>query len=263
MKKIAFCFLIYDIINHEELWNLFFQNVDTNKYNIYIHYKSNKPLKYFEKYKLNNCIETEYATYTLSLAYNILFREAYQDIDNYKFIILSGACVPFKNFNFIYNKLTMDNFGYFNICPQSQCFPMCNCLINKIKTQLISKSHSWFILNRILVEQLCFDKDDILKTYYFNIHASEEYFYYTFIKILNLENNIITTLNSSNDGTTFTNWKGTDYKYPCNNGLKNYAYITEDELYYLMNSKCLFGRKFNKECTSLYNSKYIDFIQST
>ena len=41
MKKIAFCFLIYDIINHEELWNIFFQNVDTNKYNIYIHYKFN------------------------------------------------------------------------------------------------------------------------------------------------------------------------------------------------------------------------------
>ena len=34
MKKIAFCFLIYDIINHEELWNIFFKNIDTNKYNI-------------------------------------------------------------------------------------------------------------------------------------------------------------------------------------------------------------------------------------
>ena len=52
MKKIAFCFVIYDIINYEELWNMFFQNVDTNKYNIYIHYKTNTPLKYFEKYKL-------------------------------------------------------------------------------------------------------------------------------------------------------------------------------------------------------------------
>ena len=49
MKKIAFCFLIYDIINHEELWNIFFKNVDANKYTIYIHYKFNKPLKYFEK----------------------------------------------------------------------------------------------------------------------------------------------------------------------------------------------------------------------
>ena len=44
MKKIAFCFLIYDTINHEELWNNFFKNVDPAKYNIYIHYKYNKQL---------------------------------------------------------------------------------------------------------------------------------------------------------------------------------------------------------------------------
>jgi hypothetical protein len=30
--------------------------------------------------------------------------------------------------------------------------------------------------------------------------------------------------------------------------LKNYSFITEDELLYLLGSKCLFGRKFNKEC---------------
>jgi len=39
-----------------------------------------------------------------------------------------------------------------------------------------------------------------------------------------------------------------DYKYPSTRGLKNYSSITEDELLYLMNSKCLFGRKFNKDC---------------
>ena len=31
------------------LWNTFFENIDENKYTIYIHYKNNKPLKYFEK----------------------------------------------------------------------------------------------------------------------------------------------------------------------------------------------------------------------
>ena len=63
MKKVAFCFLIYDVINHEELWNIFFKNVDTNKYTIYIHYKFNKPLKYFEKYKQlqTRCSRTTYS----------------------------------------------------------------------------------------------------------------------------------------------------------------------------------------------------------
>ena len=62
-------------------------------------------MKYFEKYKLNNCIETKYEDQTIPLAYNVLFREAYKDTDNYKFQILSGSCVPMKSFDFIYNKL--------------------------------------------------------------------------------------------------------------------------------------------------------------
>ena len=89
------------------------------------------------------------------------------------------------------------------------------------------------------------------------------HFYYTFIKILNLENEIIITPNLANDATTFTNWEGMDYKYPSNRGLKNYTSITEDELLYLMNSNCLFGRKFSWECIRyLCNKKYIEFITS-
>ena len=38
-KKIAFCFLIYDTINQEEVWNNFFKGIDPKKYTIYIHYK--------------------------------------------------------------------------------------------------------------------------------------------------------------------------------------------------------------------------------
>jgi len=263
MKKIAFCFLIYDEINHEELWNIFLKNVDKNKYNIYIHYKFNKPLKYFEKYKLNNCIETKYEDYTIPLSYNILFREAYKDSDNYKFQILSGSCIPMKSFDFIYNKLISDNYGYLNVCPQSQCFPNCDYLLKKMDKKFISKSHNWFIFNRKLVKKLCFDKDNILKKHYKKIYAPAEYFYYTFIKILDLENEIITTENIANDATTFTNWEGMDYKYPSSNGLLNYTSITDDEILYLLNSKCLFGRKFNKECITLLNNKnYIDFIMS-
>ena len=43
-KKIALCFLIYDKINHEQIWYDYLKNIDPNKYNIYIHYKTNKPL---------------------------------------------------------------------------------------------------------------------------------------------------------------------------------------------------------------------------
>ena len=263
MKKIAFCFLIYDVINQEELWNIYFKNIDSNKYNIYIHYKSNKKLQYFDKYKLKNCIETKYADKSISLANNILFKKAYEDEENYKFIILSNSCIPLKSFNYVYDKLTADNNGYINVCPSEQCFPNCNSLLNVIKKEFISKSSSWFIFNRKLVENLCIDKDNIINEYYNTIYAPEEHYYYTYIKILNLENEIITTENVADGATTFTNWQGMDYKYPSKRGLKNYSNISRDELLYLLNSKSLFGRKFTRECIgSLCNKTYIEYIKS-
>ena len=259
--KIAFCFLIYDIINHEELWNLFFQNVDTNKYTIYIHYKFNKPLKYFEKYKLNNCIETKYVDVTVIHAHRLLFKKAY-DEGCYKIISLSQSCIPFKSFDYIYNFLTRDDFGHFNITPQKQCFPNCNSLINYYGQNVIQKSSNWFILNRKTCESILrYDKQNI-DNEYGSIYAPEEIYFITNIFYNNLQDLIITTPNLSNDATTFTNWEGMNYKYPSNRGLKNYTYITNDELLYLINSKCLFGRKFNKECISLFVKEYFECIIS-
>jgi len=251
MKKIAFCYLIYDIINQEELWNNFFKNINKDKYNIYIHYKTNKELKYFNKYKLNNCINTNYTDQTIIHAYNILFKTAYElDNDNYKFIIISQSCIPLKSFDYIYDHLTKDNKGYFNECPVIQCYPNCNNLLNYIDKQYISKSHNWFILNRELILYLAYIEHDIIDILYNDIYAPAEYFYYTFIKKNNMENHICITNNLSIDATTFTYWKGMDYVFDdiTLNGLKNYSNINLIELEYLLNSKSLFGRKFEYNC---------------
>jgi hypothetical protein len=261
MKKIAFCFLIYDIINHEELWNIFFKNVDTNKYNIYVHYKTNKPLKYFEKYKLNNCIETKYADITLVLAQNVLMSEALNDTDNKHFIFISNSCIPFKSFDHVYLNLN-EKYSYFNIAPQMHCFPRCNNTLNFIDKKYIQKAAQWCILNRKHAE-LMVNSTDYIKWFNYSNTVADEHCYITKIFYEKLEDEIITTLNVSNDATTFTNWQGTSYKYPSNRDLKVYSYITEDELLYLLNSKCFFGRKFNRECiTTLINKKYIDCITS-
>ena len=147
MKKIAFCFLIYDSINLEEIWNLFFRNVNENKYNIYIHYKNNKPLKYFEKYKLNNCIPTEWGGLSIVHAQNLMLKEAMNDEDNEHFIFISNSCVPLKNFHHVYNSLNKE-YSYFNICKPAVCFPKCAPTLNMIKHEFIQKSHQWCILNR-------------------------------------------------------------------------------------------------------------------
>ena len=103
-------------------------------------------------------------------------------------------------------------------------------------------------------------KNEYLK-WFSNTTASDEHCYITNIFYNNLENEIIIPL-VTNDATTFTNWYGMDYKYPSDKSLKNYQYISNEELLYLLNSKCFFGRKFNVNCEGLNNQEYINFITS-
>ena len=263
MKKIGFCFLIYDTITHEEIWNIFFSNIDTTKYSIYIHYKNNMPLVYFEKYKLKNCLETKYADVSLIHAYNMLFKTAFDDGCD-KMILVSQSCIPFKSFNYIYDFLTKDSLCHFNITPHSQCFPRCTTLLKYYDRAHIQKSSNWFILNRKACELVISSTVERINEEYTSIYAPEEHYYIMKLFVNNLQGELCTTPNLANQATTFTNWEGMDYKYVSTNGLKNYSSISEEELVYLLESPCLFGRKFSRECClSLFNDKYLTSISST
>ena len=63
-------------LGHEELWHKFLENIDKSKYSIYIHFKKDIPLKYFNKYKIRNCIETKWGEVSLVLAQNVLLKHA-------------------------------------------------------------------------------------------------------------------------------------------------------------------------------------------
>jgi len=258
MKKIAFLFLIYDEINHEDIWRHFFQNVPEDKYNIYIHYKSAKPLKYFEKYKIKNCVETTYGTTTIMKAFNALLRHALEDTDNEHFILLSGSCIPFKSFDYIYQNLDA-NYSYFNIAPHAACFPRCNNALNYLEKGFIQKASVWCILNKKHSNIMLQEEENYMK-WFDGCDNSDEHCYITTIFHNNLQNEIITTPNIAKDATTFVNWQGMDYRYPSYFGLKNYSIISKEELVYLLQSKSLFGRKFNKDCRSLYMKEYLDII---
>ena len=251
MKKLGFCFLIYDKINNEELWYNWFKNVDNEKYNIYIHYKENVVLKYFNNYKLKNCIETKYSDVSVINAHNLLFKKAYND-DCYKIISLSQACIPLKSFNHVYSFLTNNDKGYFTLSlNQAGVFPRCNSVINYYGGKNVFKSSNWFILNRNISKNIIFNNPDSIIKIWKDVSCPEEHYFITEIFKNNLESEIITKTNLPTSTTTFANWKNMNYPFPTSSSRKrpkNYDSINFDEIQYLLNESCLFGRKFDVNC---------------
>ena len=254
-KKIAFCFLIYDKINQEDLWYKWLKNVDKNKYNIYIHYKENKPLKYFEKYKLQNCIETCWGCLSVVLAQNLILKEALKDPLNQHFIWLSGACIPIKSFNYVYNYLDAGK-SYYNIMLDEQVFPRANYALNYIEKNKIKKANMASIINRKHAE-LFVNNEDNIKKWFKNINNVDEHAYISLLYHYNLENELILTDNLAAGAIIFAQWSNMENYKIFNKSIKEndytYKYICPEELEYLINSDSLFARKFLPECKGLHN----------
>ena len=245
--KLAFLFLIYDKINCEELWYTFFKNVDPNKYSIYIHYKDNVQLKYFEKYKLTNCVNTSWGDISLVHAQNLLLNSAIKDPLNRHFIFLSNSCIPLKSFDNIYNLLDI-NYSYFAMCDQTHCFPRCNEVKQYLSIDNIQKSSQWCILNR--KHSLIMINDNEVIKYFKNIFAADEHVYITLIYKNNLQNEIISSYK-----TTYTDWSSGQ--------IMSYNTITTSLLNSLLNSQHLFGRKFNEKCqNTIMCNNYINYISN-
>jgi len=281
MNKIAFLFLIYDAINHEHLWFNFFNGIAKTKYNIYIHYKMDDNLEFFNEYKIykSKTIDTRYADISIVKAQNVLLREALKDKDNKHFIFLSGSCIPLKSFKYIYNYLD-PRYSYFHIAGSEDCFPDCEVALKYIPKEHIKKSAQWSILNRRHAELLANStksanaatattaaKDYLL--WFKDTYAPDELCYISYLSYIyntSLDKEIIaTSYNSPPEmATTFANWEDMNYKYVSDRELKNYKSISEEELEHLLKSPCLFGRKFKPSCYYSLNKRfYYDVIRDS
>jgi hypothetical protein len=250
-KKIAFCFLIYDEVVHEDLWVNFFKGVDPEKYRIYVHYKTNKPSVFFDQYKLKNCIETKYCHITICQAHNLLIEEALKDPEVFKTINLSQSCIPLKTFDHIYNELITTEASVFNKAPDFQVFPRCDSVLKYLKREDVKKSSNWFILNREHA-RLCVEAVEYYE-YMKDVYCPEEHFFITVVHVKGGNVPVMYTPNLADGATTFTNWDDMkEYKYVSSDGLKNYAEISQEEIDYLLTRPCLFGRKFLKGCRVAY-----------
>jgi len=107
MDKIAFMFLLYDKIQHQELWEKFFSE-DPNKerHTIYSHPKliTKKTPQWIVENKVKT-VKTDWCSENLVKALCQMLKEALKDKSNKYFALLSGACIPLLTFNKTYKKI--------------------------------------------------------------------------------------------------------------------------------------------------------------
>ena len=262
MKKLAFLFLIYDEINQEELWHKYFRKIDKAKYNVYIHYKYNKPLEYFEACKIDETVQTDYADLSLVKAQNTLLREALKDTENERFIFLSNSCVPLKKFDYIYNELFAKDLCFFNMAREGHIFEngRGDKLAKYFGKENVKKASQWSILTREIAQDLA-ESDDLLESLYESGKKglADEYFYISYLYFLNKQSCIHSFHYEVVNCTTFEYWNDREYisdgeftsTHPpeWERRLKTFYDISDKELLFLFHAPCLFGRKFSRDCT--------------
>ena len=106
---IIFCFLTYNDIVPLKYWNIFFENIDSNKYEVWIHPKySINSIKYKFPIKIiKNKINTvEKSDISIVKATIQLFKESFENTKGTHFIFCSQNCIPLYNFQFYENFLS-------------------------------------------------------------------------------------------------------------------------------------------------------------
>jgi hypothetical protein len=139
-QKLAFCFLLYDTIEHEELWENFLEG-HSNKYNLYSHPKmiTEQTPDWIKRGKVRT-IQTGWCEESLVFAYLMMVKKGLEDRTNKYFCIVSGTCIPLYAFNKVYAKV----FKY----PQSRLYFIPKKRATVFEGETLNPHSQWMILNR-------------------------------------------------------------------------------------------------------------------
>lgn len=170
--KIAFLFLLTKDPNKIELWEKYFENIDNELYNVYIHNDKNNLKKNFlnSKKKIVQSSPTSWGC--IIDAYFQLFRAAlHDDRDNKFFVIISESCIPIKSFHNLYNYLIRYNKSLIEVWEKKKYDTDV-----RLKTNNNHIKHSAFwILKRNIIEILM-KNEHRLKKIYNRFLVGEEFF---------------------------------------------------------------------------------------
>ncbi|KAK1382861.1 Core-2/I-branching beta-1,6-N-acetylglucosaminyltransferase family protein [Heracleum sosnowskyi] len=119
-KKIAFMFLTNAPLPLAPLWELYFNKVPNNLYNIYIHAdpssRYNSPFRGVFANRVIPSKPTRRFSPTLSAAARRLLSHALlNDTSNYMFALLSPSCIPLHSFNFTYKTIIKSRHSFIEI----------------------------------------------------------------------------------------------------------------------------------------------------
>lgn len=174
-KKIAFLFLILDNPNFPEIWDKYFKGKE-DKINIYIHPKYPQSHTWKPECIIENLQPTGWGF--IVDAYLELFKVAYENKDNYKFITISESCLPIKPFDYLYDKIIKNNIDLslikiMKISSYDYNTRLSNEIKNLFKNHLI-KHYARMCLSRTHVNDLL---KNISKVKIFStMHVGDEFF---------------------------------------------------------------------------------------
>ena len=190
IKKIAFCFLTYDLIVRYDIWNNFFKGIDENKYTVFIHPKktndiTDKLYNFKHNYIKNLVITTSKTDISIVKATIQLLKEAFiSDINITHFVFLSQSCIPIYNFDIIYNNIIECNSSIIS-CIKGNKVERYNNLNIMMKKYIHSKLFFKQQPNMILIRKdvLYFIKNDYTEYFKYLECPDEHYFINIMINI--------------------------------------------------------------------------------
>jgi hypothetical protein len=183
-NKIAFLFLIIDNPNFPEIWDYYFKGHE-DKYTIYIHPKYPASHTWKPDRIIENLQPTGWGF--IVDAYMELFKVAYKDTSNIKFVTISESCVPIKSFDKFYESVIKENptkslIKMMKISKYDYEVRLSAQIKKKFKNHLI-KHYARMCLQRNHISQLIKSEQNV--KIFGKMHVGDEFFLSTITPINN------------------------------------------------------------------------------
>jgi galactoside 2-L-fucosyltransferase 1/2 len=146
LKQVAFCFLLYDKIQHLKIWEDFFDQDHDGTSMIYSHVKKvTKETPEWIKRERVQTVPTSWCGEGITNAFNQMLKKSLKNKNNHYFILISGSDIPLYTYPESYKKIVSSD--------KSRIHYM------KIRDNVfedradIYNAHNWVLLNREVAKQ--------------------------------------------------------------------------------------------------------------